>query len=191
MRIMPNTMAESTESGECSQVSAREGVTTLAGSGEEGFADAEVGADALFCYPSGVCVDGAGNVYVADHRNQRIRKITPAGATSTLAGSGAKGSADAEVGADAQFDFPHGVCVDGAGNVYVADAGNQRIRKITPAGATSTLAGSRRQGFADAEVGADAQFDFPHGVCVDRAGNVYVADRDNHRIRKISSSAVC
>jgi len=162
------------------KITAAGAVSTLAGS-TAGFTDG-VGAAAQFNGPLGVAVDAAGNVYVADSINNRIRKITAAGAVSTLAGSTA-GFADG-VGAAAQFSFPAGVAVDAAGNVYVADISNQRIRKITAAGAVSTLAGSTA-GFLDG-VGAAAQFNNPAGVAVDAAGNVYVADTGNNRIRKIN-----
>jgi DNA-binding beta-propeller fold protein YncE len=155
-------------------------VTTLAGGGERGFADG-VGSDAKFYRPSGIASDAAGNLYVADFANHCIRKITPAGEVSTLAG-GEGGFADG-VGSDARFLGPHGIASDAAGNLYVAD-GNSSIRKITPAGEVSTLAG-REEGFADG-IGDGAKFYHPRGIAIDAAGNLYVADTDNHRIRMIT-----
>jgi sugar lactone lactonase YvrE len=158
-------------------------VNTLAGSGEEGYADG-TGTEAQFSLPAGVMVDGKGNVYVADIRNHRIRKITPAGVVTTLAGSGEEGYADG-TGTEAQFYAPNGVAVDGKGNVYVADPGNHRIRKISPAGMVTTLAGNGEQEYADG-TGTEAQFYAPQRVAVDRKGSVYVADTNNHRIRTIT-----
>jgi len=161
-------------------------VSTLAGS-SNGFADG-TGTDAQFFDPIGVAVDSAGNVYVGDERNHRIRKVTPAGVVTTLAGSGSPGFADG-TGAAAQFDSPAGVAVDSADNVYVSDLGNHRIRKVTPAGVVTTLAGSGSSGFADG-TGTAVQFNGPTGVALDSADNVYVADRDNHRIRKVTPAGV-
>jgi len=125
-------------------------VITLAGWGTLGFADG-TGAAAQFNNPNGVAVDSTGNVYIGDTGNQRIRKVTPGGVVSTLAGSGVMGFADG-TGAAAKFNYPKGVAVDSTGNVYVADSGNQRIRKVTPGGVVSTLAGSGTLGFADSLV---------------------------------------
>ncbi len=161
-------------------------VSTLAGS-EAGFRDG-IGTAAKFYFPIGVAVDNAGNVYVGDKYNQKIRKITPARVVSTFAGSGQQGFADG-TGAAAQFNNPNGVAVDSEGNVYVADEGNHKIRKITPAGVVSTFAGSGQRGFADG-TGTAAQFNRPYDVAVDSEGNVYVADLFNHKIRKITPARV-
>ncbi len=158
-------------------------VSTLAGSGVQGDADG-AGADAQFDNPSDVAVDVSGNVYVADLSNQKIRKITPAGEVSTLAGSGIEGDLDGP-GTSARFDAPLGVAVDASGNVYVADADNYKIRKITPAGEVSTLAGNGSVGDVNG-TGSDARFKGTRGVAVDASGNVYVADADNHKIKKIT-----
>ncbi len=164
------------------------GVTTLAGAAEvKGNADG-IGAAARFNNPCGVATDSAGNVYVADSGNHTIRKITSAGGVTTLSGTvEVKGSTDG-VGAEVCFDDPCGVATDSAGNVYVADSGNQSIRKITPTGGVTTLAGAAEvKGNADG-IGAAARFNRPRGVATDSAGNVYVADSGNHTIRKIMPS---
>ena len=168
-------------------------VSTLAGDGTYGYRD---GTAAKFNSPYGVAVDESGNVYVADLVNHRIRKITKEvdndgnkiWKVSTLAGS----TSGYQDGAAARFNQPYGVAVDESGNVYVADLANHRIRKITETEEVdndgnkiwkvSTLAGSGTRGYQD---GTAAQFDWPAGVAVDESGNVYVAERSNHRIRKI------
>ncbi len=162
--------------------------TTLAGlAGQSGSADG-AGPTAQFLYPTSVAVDNAGNIYVADTGNRTIRKITPAGVVSTLAGSpGNVGDVDG-TGSAASFEFPAGVAVDNAGNVYVGENGT--IRKITPAGVVTTLAGSPDyHGDADG-TGSAARFNGAYGVAVDSAGNVYAADTYNSSIRKITPAGV-
>jgi sugar lactone lactonase YvrE len=163
-------------------------VTTLAGTaGLQGSADG-TGSTARFYDPSGVAIDGSGNVYVADWGNHTIRKITPAGVVTTFAGTaGSQGSTDS-TGSAARFSYPDGVAVDGSGNVYVA--GNNTIRKITPAAVVTTLAGTAgAYGNADG-VGSAARFDYSYGVGVDASGNVYVADTVNDTIRKVTPAGV-
>jgi sugar lactone lactonase YvrE len=162
-------------------------VTTLAGSGNPGFADG-AGAQASFKYPAGIALDESGNIYLADAYNNRIRKITPTGVVKTLAGSGKEGFADG-MGIDAVFNGPAGIAIDRDGNIYTAEWKGHRVRKITPAGVVSTLAGSGKAGFADG-TGTEASFNTPEGVALDSKGNVYVADSANHKIRKISPSGV-
>ena len=158
-------------------------VTTVAGSGNQGNTDAN-GTSASFNSPFGVAVDGDDNVYVADARNHKIRKIAPNGDVTTLAGTGSAGNTDAN-GTFASFNYPYGIAVDGDDNVYVADAGNYKIRKIARNGDVTTVAGSGNQGNTDAN-GTSASFKFPVGVAVDGSGNVYVSDAGNHKIRKIA-----
>lgn len=160
-------------------------VSTLAGSGAAG-SDNGSGTAATFNLPESVAVDASGNVYVADNGNNLIRKITPDGTVSTLAGSGLAGSANG-TGAAASFNSPFGIAVDATGNVYVADSGNNLIRKISPAGVVSTFAGNGAKGAVN---GSAASFNTPSGVAVDAQGNVYVADENNNLIREITSAGV-
>jgi DNA-binding beta-propeller fold protein YncE len=168
-------------------------VTTLAGTaGQTGSTDG-TGAAALFNDPTGVAVDAAGNVYVADTGNETIREITPAGVVTTLAGSpGQLGSADG-TGAAALFGNPKGVAVDPTtGDLYVADFLNDTIRMITPGGVVTTLAGSAAAppGSTDG-TGTAARFNEPAGIAVDpTTGNVYVADTYNDTIRMITPAGV-
>ena len=164
-------------------------VTTLAGSaGNHGSADG-TNSTARFYYPTDVAVDAAGSVFVGDDGNFTIRKVTPAGVVTTLAGSGIQGSTDG-TNSMARFNYPYGVAVDAAGNVYVSDSGNYTIRKVTTVGVVTTLAGSALTlGSADG-TNSTARFYNPYGVAVDSAGNVYVADSGNHTIRKVTSAGV-
>jgi sugar lactone lactonase YvrE len=165
-------------------------VTTLAGAAAtRGDADG-TGTGALFNYPAGVAVDTAGNVYVADAYNDTVRKITPAGVVSTLAGSAGVSGANDGTGIYGLFNQPMGVAVDSAGNVYVADTSNATIRKVTPAGVVSTLAGAAGVAALMDGTGTSALFNQPHGVRVDSSGTLYVADTGNAVIRKITSGGV-
>ena len=163
---------------------------TLAGlAGTSGSTDA-TGSAARFFSPSGVSVDTAGNVYVADSSNQTIRKVTSAGVVTTLAGTaGSVGSANG-TGSAARFRVPVAVSVDTAGNVFVADSSNHTIRKVTSAGVVTTLAGTAGSVGSTDGTGSAARFNAPYGVSVDTVGNVYVAEYSNHTIRKVTSAGV-
>jgi sugar lactone lactonase YvrE len=166
-------------------------VTTLAGTaGVVGSADG-TGTAARFTNPSGMTVAGTGILYVADTGNDTIRAIAPGAVVSTLAGSvQAPGSMDG-MGAVAQFNSPTNVASDGAGNIYVADTKNDTVRKITPAGLVSTIAGSPGiPGSSDGATGDLARFNAPAGIAVDSSGTIYVSDSGNNTIRTISSSGV-
>lgn len=160
-------------------------VSTIAGSGVEGYADG-VGTNAIFAAPSGICIDPQGNLYVTDFWNFKIRKITPTGVVTTAAGT-TQGFSDGNI-TTAQFGYLHGICIDTQGNLYVADGGNNRIRKITPSGVVSTVAGST-SGYQDG-LGTSAKFDYPSGICIDNNNNLFVTESFGHRIRKITPMTV-
>jgi hypothetical protein len=162
-------------------------VSTFAGTGSLGANNGNVSV-ATFNSPAGLVFDVAGNLYIADRLNNMIRKITPSGTVSTLAGSGLTGNVNG-VGIAASFNQCSGVALDQSGNIYTTDQYNNSIRKITPLGVVTTFAGSGAQGSADGSAGA-ASFNRPFGLAVDYPGNVYVADEFNHLIRKITPSGV-
>jgi DNA-binding beta-propeller fold protein YncE len=161
-------------------------LTTFAGkSGESGSTDGSA-AQARFTRPRGIASDADGNLYVADEGDHTIRKITRTGMVSTLAGHpGASGHADGP-GKTARFAAPRGLTVDAAGNVYVIDTDNHAIRKITPGGDVSTLAGSAGDAGSTDGPGRTARFSEPRGIAVDAVGNVFVADTGNGSIRQIA-----
>ncbi len=168
-------------------------VSSVAGTGEPGHSgDGGPATAARLHLPTAVAVDAAGNVYVADTRNNRVRQIDPSGVISTIAGTGERGhSGDGGPATAARLHAPTGVAVDAAGNVYVADVENHRVRRIDPAGVVSTIAGTGEQGYSgDGGPATAARLYFPGDVTVDAAGNVYVADIDNNRVRRIDPGGI-
>jgi sugar lactone lactonase YvrE len=165
-------------------------VTTIAGTALAAGNEDGVGSAARFYSPGALAFDGSGNLYVADSNNHAIRKISPAGVVTTIAGSaGNTGTADG-TGSAARFFVPDGIVVDGSGYIYVADTWNHTIRKISPAGVVTTLVGSAgNTGTADG-TGSAARFNYPRGLALDTSGNLYVADQFNYTIRKVTNAGV-
>ena len=159
-------------------------VTTFAGLGNNGN-DPGTGGLALLNNPAKIAFDVQGNLYVADTDNDKIRKITPGGVMTTLAGS-TIGYADGTGGA-AMFNRPSALCLDAQGNIYVAEAGNLRIRKITTTGVVTTIAGNGVAGLVNG-TGTATQINIPGGMCMDGQGNIFFTQINFHGIRKISSA---
>ena len=172
------------------KVDSRGTITTVAGTGF-GFSSGDGGpaVEARLSYPEGVALDGAGNLYIADSGNSRIRKVDSRGTITTIAGTGERGfSGDGGPAVRSQLYFPSGVAVDGAGNLYIGDLYNNRIRKVDSRGTITTIAGTGESGFSgDGGPAIAAQFNSPTGVALDGAGNLYIGDLYNHRIRKVDS----
>ena len=171
------------------KVSAAGIITTVAGNGQRGFSgDGGPAIDASLNSPFGVAVDTAGNLYIADSNNRRVRKVSPEGMISTVAGSGQRGfSGDGGPAIDASLVLPVDLALDGGGNLYIADFSNSRIRKVSPDGVITTVAGTGEFGFAgDGGAATNAVLAGPIGLTFDGAGNLYFADRSNHRIRKVT-----
>jgi len=161
-------------------------VSTYCGSGSTGFNNGAV-STATFNKPFGMCIDKLGNLYVADWGNNCIRKVnTKTGTVSTYAGTGTAGWKDG-ASANAQFNSPADLCVDDSGNVYVSDFLNHRIRKISSTGIVSTVAGTGTAGYINGAASV-SRFNYPRGICRDKAGNLYIGDSWNHRIRKITKT---
>ncbi|MFJ9655881.1 NHL domain-containing protein [Streptomyces microflavus] len=163
-------------------------INTVAGSAAGFRGDAGPAVSAQLNGPREVAVDGAGTVYVADSSNHRVRKITPDGQISTVAGSGVAGfSGDGGPATAARLNLPMGVAVDSAGVLYVCDYHNQRVRKITPDGQISTVAGSGVAGFGgDGGPAVTAKLNNPYAVVLNGEGDLFIADSANHRVRKIA-----
>jgi trimeric autotransporter adhesin len=165
----------------------------VAGSGVQGYGgDDGKAIFAQLARPRGVAVDASSNLYIADTDNNRIRKVTPGGIITTVAGNGTHGSSgDGGRATSAQLAQPYSVVMDSTGNLYIADMDNSCIRKVTPAGMVSTVAGNGTSGYSgDGEQAIWAQLARPRGVAVDSAGNLFIADTDNSRIRKISPAGI-
>jgi DNA-binding beta-propeller fold protein YncE len=163
-------------------------ISTIAGTGVPGFSgDGGPAQAAQFDGPRGLAGDSAGNLYVADDNNHRVRRIDPAGVITTVAGTGAAGyGGDGGPARSAQLRNPRGVAVDGRGNVFIADSMNARIRMLDPSGAIATVAGCGRHGFGgDGGPATVARMFEPRGVAVGPAGNLFVADTYNDRIRRV------
>ena len=170
-------------------------IETIAGGGD-GVGDDGPAIRAKLTEPTGVAVDAAGNIYIADRHNHRVRKVDTSGTISTFAGTNV-GTRDYGFNGDggpadrALLAFPEGVVVDVVGNVYIADTDNHRIRMVDAAGIIHTIAGSGERGFdGDGGPAISALLSEPSGVAVDSVGNVYIADTDNHRIRMVDTAGI-
>jgi len=162
-------------------------VTTIAGNGSAGAVNG-TGTAASFFNPCGIAIDGSGNVIVADFNNNRIRKVTPGGVVTTVAGTGAVGASNGPA-ASATFNSPISVALDAVGNIYVADRLNFTIREITSAGMVSTIAGSGAQAEVDG-AGTSASFNYPNSITIDNRNNLYVADDLGNTVRRITPAGV-
>ena len=167
-------------------------ITTVAGNGTQGYSgDGGAATSAELSFPYGVPVDASGNIYIADSFNNRIRKVSPNGIITTVAGNGTQGySRDGGAATSAELGQPFGVAVDGSGNIYIADVVNNRIRMVTAStGIITTVAGNGTLGSSgDGGAATSAELLDPTGVALDGSGNLYIADRANDRIRKVTAS---
>jgi len=168
-------------------------ITTIAGNGINGFTgDGGAATAAELATPMGIAVDGTGNLYIGDGGDFRVRKVSPSGIITTIIGNGLAGySGDGASATNAQIGIPYGVAVDGHGNVYVADGGNNRIRKVNTFGIITTIAGNGTASFSgDGGAATDAGLNSPNGIAVDGSGNVYIADGSNERIRMVNTFGI-
>jgi trimeric autotransporter adhesin len=168
-------------------------ITTLVGNGTNGYSgDGGPALGAQLGFPAGVALDRSGRLYIADSGNSRIRQVSPAGIISTVAGNGIYAySGDGGQAARAQLIDPGGVAVDSNGNVYVADARNSRVRKVSPGGNITTVAGNGTNGYSgDGGPAINAGFSAPQGIAVDGSGNLYIADYYGYRVRKVSAGGI-
>lgn len=168
-------------------------ITTVAGNEQQGFSgDGGPAIRASLSRPNGVAVDAAGNLFIADTANHRVRKVDLQGIITTMAGNGQQGfSGDGGPATSASLRHPDAVALDANKNLYIADTNNMAIRKVNPANIISTVAGNSTPGFSgDGGPGVKASLSFPGGLTVDAAGNLYIADTGNSRIRKVSRSGI-
>ena len=173
------------------KVDAAGNISTVAGTGRPGYSgDGSAAVAARIKNPSGIAVDGSGDVLFADMGNNRIRMINPAGIITTVAGTGKPGySGDGSAAALASINHAEGVAIDAKGNIYISDTGNNRVRIISPAGIITTIAGTGRPGYGgDGGPATSARLNRPAGVAVDSSGRIYIADCYNQRVRVIDTS---
>ncbi len=166
-------------------------ISTFAGNGIASFGgDGGAATSAMLNGPISVAVDGSGNLYIADQLNNAVRKVASNGTITTIAGTTVAGyNGDNIAATTAQLNLPSGVAVDGSGNVYIADFGNQRIRKVSSTGTITTIAGTGVAGFAgDNGAATAAQMSAPIAVALDKSGNLVICDQGNNRIRQVTSS---
>jgi pimeloyl-ACP methyl ester carboxylesterase len=166
-------------------------ITTVAGNGAQGYSgDNAAATSAALNGPRGVAVDGFGNIYIAG--GSRIRMVSPSGIITTVAGSGTLGySGDGAAATSAELNYPGGVAVDAQGNIYIADTDNSRVRMVSPNGIITTVAGNGTPGYSgDNGIATSAELNWPYGVAVDASGNIYIADDQNHLIRKVSPGGI-
>jgi hypothetical protein len=170
-------------------ITAFAGLATSANIGDSG--DGGPATLATFRGTGGVAVDGQGNVFISDFGNHRVRKVSPDGTISNYAGTGTAGSSgDGGPATSAELDSPLGLTVDGQGNVYLTDVGNNRVRKVSPDGTITLVAGGGTGGLGDGGLATSAQLRSPHGVAVDGLGDVYIADTFDNRVRKVSPGGI-
>jgi sugar lactone lactonase YvrE len=168
-------------------------ITTVAGNGSAGYGgDGGPATSANLSYPAGVAFDAAGNLYIGDNRNNRVRKVDTAGVITTVAGNGSFAfGGDGAPATGAALANPHGLALDRAGNLYIADRQNDRVRKVDTAGIISTVAGSGSSSFFGNGIpGIDARMRYPTRATVDGEGNLYIADSHNFRVRKVDTAGI-
>jgi sugar lactone lactonase YvrE len=168
-------------------------ISTYAGDGTKGYSgDGGASTSAELAYPVGAAMDKAGNLYIADLTNNRIRKVTPAGVISTYAGDGTAGfSGDGGPATNAKLNGPLGIGLDNAGNLYIGDSYNQRVRRVTPEGVISTFAGTGTQGYnGDGIAATSAELYYPAAIIADSNGNIFISDYFNNRIREVNTLGI-
>jgi len=189
-----NTYVTDTNNNRVRKVAANGIVTTVAGTGEPGLSgDGGPATSAQLNSPAGLALDKSGNLYIADSNNRVIRKVSSAGTITTVAGTGGccGYTGDGGPATSAQIGTPYGLAVDSSGNLYISDITNDVIRKVATSGTITTVAGNGTYGYSgDGGAATSAEFRYPYGLAVDASGNLYIADRYNYRVREVSGGIV-